>query len=129
APTGAGPSSFPATGPAGYRAARLPGLRCLLGREARDLADGVGDGAEVLAQDPVVVAGDLRADPEVRVALQRGAEAVGFYSRPGLVWVPVRDAPRCQWAFVWRTADPNPLIRAFAAAADDAADALADRPA
>ncbi|MFI6800383.1 LysR family transcriptional regulator [Streptosporangium canum] len=48
------------------------------------------------------------------------AEAAGFYSWPSLAFVPIRDAPLCQWAFVWRTASETPLIRAFVRAATDA---------
>ncbi|MFD7308081.1 LysR family transcriptional regulator [Promicromonospora sp. NPDC059942] len=85
----------------------------------------------LVPRGPVVATWDdeLKAVTGGHAVITAAAEAVGFYSRPGLVWMPVRDATRCQWAFVWRAADQNPLIRAFAAAADDAADALADRPA
>jgi hypothetical protein len=85
----------------------------------------------LVPRGPVVATWDdeLKAVTGGHAVIAAAAEATGFYSRPGLVWVPVRDAPRCQWAFVWRTADQNPLIRAFTAAAADAADALADRPA
>ena len=55
------------------------------------------------------------------------AESVPFYPRPNLAYVPVRDAPPCQWAFAWLTANPNPLTRAFAAAADTTQDAAQDR--
>ena len=48
------------------------------------------------------------------------AEAVDFYPWPSLAFVPIRDAPRCRWAFVWSTANESPLIRAFAQAAADA---------
>jgi DNA-binding transcriptional LysR family regulator len=49
------------------------------------------------------------------------AEAANFYPWPGLAFVPVRDAPPCQWALVWRTAAETPLIRAFAQTARDLA--------
>ncbi|WP_192759779.1 LysR family transcriptional regulator [Actinomadura algeriensis] len=42
------------------------------------------------------------------------AEAARFYPWPNLVFVPVRDAPPCRWALVWRTANETPLLRAFA---------------
>jgi DNA-binding transcriptional LysR family regulator len=45
------------------------------------------------------------------------AEAARFYPWPNLVYLPVPDAPPCRWAIAWRTADPNPLIRAFVKAA------------
>lgn len=43
-----------------------------------------------------------------------GAEAAGFYPRPDLVNVPVRDAAPIRWDFAWRATDTNPLIRALA---------------
>jgi hypothetical protein len=49
------------------------------------------------------------------------AEAARFYPWPNLVYLPVRDAPPCRWVFAWLTANPNPLIRAFADAADNGA--------
>lgn len=48
------------------------------------------------------------------------AEVADFYSWPSLAFVPIRDAPPCQWSFVWRTSSETPLIRAFARAAVDA---------
>jgi ABC-type amino acid transport substrate-binding protein len=48
------------------------------------------------------------------------AEAAAFYPWPSLAFVPIHDAPRCQWAFAWRTSSETPLIRAFARAAADA---------
>ncbi|MGV9680982.1 LysR family transcriptional regulator [Nocardia sp. NPDC003482] len=41
-------------------------------------------------------------------------EAADFYPWPGLAFVPIRDAPPCRWALVWRTAAEGPLLRAFA---------------
>ncbi|MCP2339248.1 LysR family transcriptional regulator [Actinomadura rupiterrae] len=46
------------------------------------------------------------------------AEAAGFYPRPDLVYIPVRDAPPIRWAFAWHTPNPNPLVRALAGAVD-----------
>ncbi|MGI5489063.1 LysR family transcriptional regulator [Microtetraspora malaysiensis] len=48
------------------------------------------------------------------------AEVASFYSWPSLAFVSIRDAPLCQWAFVWLTSSETPLIRAFARAAADA---------
>ncbi|MFI9103672.1 LysR family transcriptional regulator [Streptomyces fildesensis] len=45
------------------------------------------------------------------------AEAARFYPWPNLVYVPVRDAAPCRWAFAWRTDSHNPLVRALAEAA------------
>ncbi|MEU7988810.1 LysR family transcriptional regulator [Streptosporangium canum] len=47
------------------------------------------------------------------------AEAADFYPWPSLAFVPIRDAPLCQWAFAWRTSSETPLIRAFVRAATD----------
>ncbi|MDR8412492.1 LysR family transcriptional regulator [Nonomuraea sp. 3-1Str] len=47
------------------------------------------------------------------------AEVASFYPWPSLAFVPIRDAPRCQWAFVWPASKETPLIRAFAQAAAD----------
>lgn len=44
------------------------------------------------------------------------AEAERFYPWPDLVYLPVRDAPPCRWAFAWRSGKDNPLIRELAAA-------------
>ncbi|MFE3445900.1 LysR family transcriptional regulator [Nocardia sp. NPDC059180] len=41
------------------------------------------------------------------------AEVADFYTWPNLTFVPVRDAPPCRWALVWRTKTETPLIRAF----------------
>ncbi|MEU2249677.1 LysR family transcriptional regulator [Streptomyces sp. NPDC019224] len=48
------------------------------------------------------------------------AEAPDFYAWPGLVFLPIRDAPPCRWALAWRTAAETPLIRAYADASADA---------
>ncbi|HEX6359289.1 LysR substrate-binding domain-containing protein [Actinophytocola sp.] len=47
-------------------------------------------------------------------------EAAQFYPWPNIVYIPIRDAPPCQWALVWRTSAGNPLVHAFAEAARDA---------
>ncbi|GAT70885.1 lysR family transcriptional regulator [Planomonospora sphaerica] len=36
-----------------------------------------------------------------------------YYTYPGILYLPVHDAPRTEWALVWRSADETPLIRAF----------------
>ncbi|WP_405901730.1 LysR family transcriptional regulator [Streptomyces sp. NBC_00727] len=48
------------------------------------------------------------------------AEVPDFYAWPELVFLPIRDAPPCRWALVWRTAAETPLIRAFADASTGA---------
>ncbi|MFC5160238.1 LysR family substrate-binding domain-containing protein [Nonomuraea angiospora] len=53
-------------------------------------------------------------------------DVADFYPWPSLAFVPIRDAPPCQWALVWRTAADNPLIHAFARAATDIAAATGD---
>jgi DNA-binding transcriptional LysR family regulator len=60
----------------------------------------------------VVASGDV-------VCLVHG-EATRYYQRPGVVFVPIRDAPIGTWALLWRTGGESPLIRAFAQAARDA---------
>jgi DNA-binding transcriptional LysR family regulator len=52
------------------------------------------------------------------VVIAAAAQAADYYPRPKVVYVPVRDAPPCRWAFAWQTANANPLIRAFAAVVD-----------
>lgn len=42
------------------------------------------------------------------------AEAADYYQWPGIVYVPVADAPPSQWAVIWRTGTENSLIRDFA---------------
>jgi DNA-binding transcriptional LysR family regulator len=44
--------------------------------------------------------------------------ATGFL-RPGIAFIPFRDAPPGRFALVWRTACENPLIRAYLQAATD----------
>lgn len=38
---------------------------------------------------------------------------VQYYARPGIVYVPMPDGPRCRWVFVWRTDTETEMIRAF----------------
>ena len=47
------------------------------------------------------------------------AEASRYYPWPGIVYIPILDAPPCQWALIWRTAGETALIRAFARAGRD----------
>ncbi|MYR76055.1 LysR family transcriptional regulator [Streptomyces sp. SID4912] len=54
------------------------------------------------------------------------AEVPRFYSWPSLVFLPIRDAPPCRWAFAWRTANESPLIRGFAEASTDADQLMAE---
>ncbi|GAA4640013.1 LysR family transcriptional regulator [Actinoallomurus vinaceus] len=61
----------------------------------------------------------LTAVSSAQAAAGVAAEAARFYPWPSLAFVPIRDAPPCEWAFVWRTADDNPLIRALVQAAAD----------
>jgi hypothetical protein len=37
---------------------------------------------------------------------------------PGIVYVPIHDAPLQRWALVWRTAAETELLRAFARTAE-----------
>lgn len=46
--------------------------------------------------------------------------AAPYYAAyPGVVFVPIHDAPTTEWALVWRTAHETPLVRALAHAAQD----------
>ena len=47
-------------------------------------------------------------------------DAARFYPWPGIVYVPIRDAPPAHWALVWRTASETPLIRALCETVADA---------
>lgn len=42
------------------------------------------------------------------------AHVLRYYTHPGVLFVPLRDAPPTEWALVWRTAAETPPIRAFA---------------
>ncbi|MBU3067967.1 LysR family transcriptional regulator [Nocardia sp. NEAU-G5] len=46
-----------------------------------------------------------------------GAQVTRFYLRPGVRYVPFRDAPPVEWGFVWLRARETVRVRAFAAAA------------
>ncbi|WP_371636491.1 LysR family transcriptional regulator [Streptomyces zaomyceticus] len=64
--------------------------------------------------------------PEVLVHVAAGAgvstvaaRAERFYSRPGLVFVPFRDAPTVDYGLMWPTANANPLVRPFLDVVDE----------
>lgn len=44
---------------------------------------------------------------------------VDYYARPGVVYLPLPDAPGCTWGWIWRTSAETDLIRAFAATFDE----------
>ncbi|MDI2125970.1 LysR family transcriptional regulator [Yinghuangia seranimata] len=54
-----------------------------------------------------------------------GRHGARYYAHPGLVFVPLAEDPRTEWALVWHTSGENERIKAFARAAEDA---LAQRP-
>jgi DNA-binding transcriptional LysR family regulator len=41
------------------------------------------------------------------------ADAARFYPWPGIVYLPMRDAPLVRWALVWLTTGETPLVRAL----------------
>ncbi len=53
------------------------------------------------------------------------AEANRYYQRPGIAYLPIRDAPLRRWALIWRNGRENPLRDAFARAARDASAGVA----
>jgi DNA-binding transcriptional LysR family regulator len=55
----------------------------------------------------------LKAVSAGQAVLTCAAEAARFYPWPNIAYVPVRDAPPSRWAFAWRTANSDPLVRAF----------------
>lgn len=72
----------------------------------------------LIARGPTVSNWDdiLKAASAGHAVVATAVEAARFYPWPNLAFVPVRDVAPCQWAFAWRTADRNPLIRALAEA-------------
>jgi DNA-binding transcriptional LysR family regulator len=48
-----------------------------------------------------------------------GEVAARYNSPPGIVFLPLPDAPPLQWALTWRSTDDNPTIRALAETAAD----------
>jgi DNA-binding transcriptional LysR family regulator len=65
---------------------------------------------------PVITNWDdhLKAVSAGQAVMATTAEAARFYPWPNLLYLPIRDAPTVEWAFVWRAADESPLLRAFA---------------
>lgn len=66
--------------------------------------------------------------PEVLVHVSQGvgvstvsARAEHFHSRPGLVFVPFRDAPPIDYGLMWPANRKNPLLAPFLAAIEEAA--------
>lgn len=74
----------------------------------------------LVPRGPVVANWDdqLKAVTASQTVIACPAEAARFYPWPNLVYLTVRDAPPCRWAFAWHTANDNPLIRALTAATD-----------
>jgi DNA-binding transcriptional LysR family regulator len=58
-----------------------------------------------------------------RAVAATASDVVRFYPWPNVVYVPIRDVPKCEWAFVWRSTNETPLIRALADIAADAGQA------
>ncbi|NGO77196.1 LysR family transcriptional regulator [Streptomyces sp. YC504] len=56
---------------------------------------------------------------EVIQAIQ--AEAADYYPWPGVIYLPIDDAPMGRWAFVWRTDAETPLLRAYIESAGNVA--------
>ncbi|MER5226716.1 LysR family transcriptional regulator [Streptomyces flaveus] len=52
------------------------------------------------------------------------AEGPRYYQRPGIVYIPIEDAPPGRWALIWRAAAETELVRAYARAAEDVLDEL-----
>ena len=69
----------------------------------------ISRGPEVATFQEVQAA--VAADQAVCVVF---AEANRYYQRPGITYLPIRDAPLGRWALIWRTATATPLVRAFA---------------
>ncbi len=63
----------------------------------------------------------LKAVHSGHIVAATAAEAAQFYPWPGLVYIPVRDAPPVRWGLAWRADDRNPLIRDLANAVDTGA--------
>jgi len=51
-----------------------------------------------------------------------GAQAVRYYGRRDVVYVPFHDAPPLEWGLIWRTDHATALVRAFPAAAQEMAE-------
>jgi DNA-binding transcriptional LysR family regulator len=48
-------------------------------------------------------------------------QACGYYARPDVAYVPIRDAPPWEWVLVWRAAETTQRIKEFTRAAHDLA--------
>lgn len=75
----------------------------------------------LIARGPLVASWDdeLKVVASGHAVIAAATEAADYYARRNLVYVPVRDAPYCRWAFAWLTSNTNPLVRAFAVVAAD----------
>ncbi|MEV6906906.1 LysR family transcriptional regulator [Amycolatopsis sp. NPDC051071] len=54
-------------------------------------------------------------------AFVMGAQVSRFYARPGVVYLPLSDAPPLEWAPTWLVTNTTPQIEAFNQAAQDVA--------
>lgn len=54
-----------------------------------------------------------------RGVLPVGAQTRRYYARPGVVYIPIRDAPSLEWGLLWRADAATARVRAFARAAQD----------
>lgn len=48
------------------------------------------------------------------------ADGPRYYQRPGIVYLPIEDAPPGRWALIWRAAAETELVRAYVRAAEEA---------
>ncbi|MEV1010187.1 LysR family transcriptional regulator [Streptomyces sp. NPDC049881] len=76
---------------------------------ARHLADGASRGpvATTLQEALIMVAAG-------QGALPTGARTALYHARPGVTWLPVRDAPPVRYGLVWRLGDDTGAVRLFA---------------
>ncbi|WP_031488080.1 LysR family transcriptional regulator [Streptomyces bicolor] len=56
------------------------------------------------------------------------ADGPRYYQRPGIVYLPIEDAPPGRWALIWRTAAETELVRAYVRAAEDTTEELPRGP-
>ncbi|MGR6915469.1 LysR family transcriptional regulator [[Actinomadura] parvosata] len=54
-----------------------------------------------------------------RIVSPLNAHVNRYYTYPGIVYLPIHDAPPTEWALVRRSASQTPLVRAFVRAARD----------
>ncbi|MGW4469743.1 LysR family transcriptional regulator [Nonomuraea sp. NPDC004354] len=57
-----------------------------------------------------------------------GAQAVHYYARPDVVYLPIDDAPPFEWGLIWRTTGATARVDAFTHAAVNDRGPLAGRP-